>query len=937
MPNNWNYVLNQKYLVKYKINIVEIYELTSKGKNDIFFKFKTQEVISHIEINPFVENIFLISFYNRICEIYNISNKSDKGEIHFETIKDDYVQYSHFNIFNPNIIATLNLNNDIFIWDVRKPFLINKIVNSEEICKIKWSHYGENYIEIENNSNEVMLADIYSNKYKAEVELKGVPINYLFVREHYFIIINNENIEKTNFNDKDDSKKKIIKIKKIVASDDNFIKDYNILVVMTEQIIYFIGITEFCVIIKDDFFKFYDSYFFYIKGDNEVGLKYINKLKLIDECTFKLNVTKKEKNDNENLINIKNNFYEKYFKKIYNLLNFDRNVGQAREYSKNYMRIKEIEYFFNKIKNDNIFIRKDFVKQILNHEIVDNKINNVNDELNAIRFLKIRDYTKLFKLDDIHSRKDEFMKKMTKDSCNDNFIKDFYIEIIKLLTIDNTNVKLLEIYLLFLSLNEQKLIDIFSEKNIEKYNEEVEYYSVCFSKDEYKALYGKDKESEKDKLFKFLSDACNLNNFDYNNIELAKLIDKIKNVNPKFPKFNQPIEYDCENNELLWFSIKIHILKTFLNIKLEEKEQIKLLKLRKGVKIVFKDKKLLENKGIIENKYKLQSALLLITNPYQHNDDSSDFFCNSLQCKRNSLDELKKKFKINNENILEYNGEKFSNINDICIPNLSFKNYKKDEKYNFICLMNNYVKNQNDIKLFLKNILKQTVFVDVYEILYGNRNSKFLDERYLDEFIDKRLNFVAIRPSKTLSITDKISLNSLISTKRRKINKNTDKISKEHLTEILNTSNYVVNGEYESFHILSCLPHYENNCSISINTPRNKDFEEVESGHYFEFLLFNKIIESITLGEALFILNEDNYKKSLIDFKTDFENKNIKDLVIKGVFSDFNKYLDLDSITFDELNKTFIENKAVYNSASVLDSYIENYLEDDVIGKDYYD
>lgn len=247
--------------------------------------------------------------------------------------------------------------------------------------------------------------------------------------------------------------------------------------------------------------------------------------------------------------------------------------------------------------------------------------------------------------------------------------------------------------------------------------------------------------------------------------------------------------------------------------------------------------------------------------------------------------------------------------------------------------MNNYVKNQKDIKNFLKNILKQKVFIDIYEFLFGNRNYKLLDERYLEEFVDKRLKFVPIKPSQTLALSDKISLNTFLSTRTREINKKTNNVSLENLTEILNTANYVVNDEHEVFHLLDCLPYYENNCSISIETPRKIDYKEKEGGFYLELLLFDKKIHKITLDEALFILNEENYKKSLFEFKKDFENKNQKDLVIKGVFSKFNDYLDIKSMSNEEFNNSYIDQKAIDGSYSVLDSYIVNYIDNDVAGK----
>ena len=547
----------------------------------------------------------------------------------------------------------------------------------------------------------------------------------------------------------------------------------------------------------------------------------------------------------------------------------------------------------------------------------------------------MRNYINIFKIDDIILRKNELDKKIKKDTENNkNFIKELYIEITKLLTIDNTNIKLLEIYLLFIKSYEKELFDIFTENNIEKYDNEVEYYSVCFTKENYKILFNRDKEVEKDQLFKFLKDIDSLNNFNYDDKDFINFIEQFKMEDHRFPDFNQPIEFDCDNEELLWFFIKMRIFSTFLNLKLEQNNQKHLDKIRKGCKYIFENK-LFEDKNIINDKYKLQSTVYLIIIPCAIDDNSLEFFCNSIQCKRNKIDELKKDYKINDENLLEYEGEKYNNIEDICIKNLPFKEYEKEEKYNFTFLMNNYVKNQDEIKQFLKNILKERVFVDVFEILFGNRNSKLLDERYLEELIDNRLKFAPIRAGNTLAVSDKFSFNTLLSTKRRVINNNNKKISLEPLTEILNTSNHVLNGEHEAFHILNCIPYYENNCSILMETPRKNEITEkdTEGGLFLELLLFNKIIEYITLADALFILNEDNYKKSLSDFKNTFEKKNYDDLIIKGVFSKFNDYLDIKSMSIDELNNSYINQKLVGNTHSLLNSYIITYLNNDTVGR----
>ena len=55
-----------------------------------------------------------------------------------------------------------------------------------------------------------------------------------------------------------------------------------------------------------------------------------------------------------------------------------------------------------------------------------------------------------------------------------------------------------------------------------------------------------------------------------------------------------------------------------------------------------------------------------------------------------------------------------------------------------------------------------------------------------------------------------------------------------------------------------------------------------------EIALFGRIIKYLSYGEALYILNQENYKKSLDEFRKGFMELSYEDLVIKGQFSDYN-------------------------------------------------
>ena len=937
-------ILNQKYLIQYQAGIVRIYEIISNVEMKLLLKFESELQINSIQFNPLVNNIIILSFSNGICKIYNILNKSDKEDILFECKEKIGIILSIFNIFDPNIIASLSLNNNIYIWDVRKLYYLNVININVQILKLKFSHYGSNYIEMrykdkEDEIEKIGLFNYNENLLKDEKEIEEIDdiiIDFLYLKEDILILIKRKQIEKINF--MNESKIKVVDFERITKNYDNLIKDNNILVIMSTETLYFIDILSFSIIKQFKFLDIHINYFFYITKSNEIRLKYFDEKKVMHEIFFIIDNNLVKLNEKENLINIQNDFYEHFYHKILKymcLLNFNENTDYKQEHIKNYMNIKKIIDFFNKVKEINIFTRRDFVTQLFNENIVDEQI--VNDELNNKKFYNVRKYIKILNIADVQSRKDNLIQELKKDT-DKYFISELYIEIVKLLAIDNTNKKLLEIYLLFLYLYENFLIESYNEKNIEKYANEVKYYSVCFNKNEYKIFFNENKTNEKEVLLEFLNKANKLNNFNYNNPIFQQFLDDYKDKLTNFPDFNQPIGYDFYNDELKWFMLKMQTFIVFNNLKSKPDYKVLQEDMKLGLRTVLKYN-LLEDENIIQNKYTLKSVLYLIVSPCSSMDKDKplDFFCNSLLSKRNNVNELKKKYKIIGEKQLEYENEIYDNIEDICIKNLPYKNYSKEEKYNFNYLLNNYVKNKDKIKEFLSKILKKNIFKEIYFILFGNENYKLLDERYLTELIMNGLVFAPIRPNGAVAISDKISLDTFISTKKNDIIENKSfNIKLDDLKKILNTSSYILAEEHEIFHLLNCILYYENNCSIPIDTPRKNKFEEIkEGGVYLELLLFGKEIKKITLADALFILNEENYDKSLGNFVTSFQNKKKEDLKIKGVFSDFNEHIDLKNMQIPKMDCSYLEHKSKYNSNLLDDCYIIKNLENDVVGKIY--
>ena len=175
----FKYALNQKYLIKYDEKKVNIFEIIQNNKTNLLFRFKTNSNISSIEFNPLVFNIIIISFYDGTCKIYNILKHSGNEDIIFESMKNEKIKFSLFNIYNPNIIASMTKSKDLYIWDIRKLYYLNILHIKEDIQSLNWSFYGSNYLEIISENNTIELIDINKNEFKSKEKVEEQFIDCL--------------------------------------------------------------------------------------------------------------------------------------------------------------------------------------------------------------------------------------------------------------------------------------------------------------------------------------------------------------------------------------------------------------------------------------------------------------------------------------------------------------------------------------------------------------------------------------------------------------------------------------------------------------------------------------------------------------------------------------------------------------------------------------
>ena len=144
------------------------------------------------------------------------------------------------------------------------------------------------------------------------------------------------------------------------------------------------------------------------------------------------------------------------------------------------------------------------------------------------------------------------MAKIEINNCHDkDTLFKQYLALVKIMIKDNTNRDVLKKYLLFLKDNYEKLIYIDKNYNdyIESYNDEIKYYQICFTKKELNENFDYYKEfSEKEKFQKLVNYIAN---FDLENTEIDKVLDKLEINKNNLITFNQPIGFD--NEELFYY------------------------------------------------------------------------------------------------------------------------------------------------------------------------------------------------------------------------------------------------------------------------------------------------------------------------------------------------------------------------------------------------
>ena len=567
-------------------------------------------------------------------------------------------------------------------------------------------------------------------------------------------------------------------------------------------------------------------------------------------------------------------------------------------------------------KNDNINFWDNNIYIISNIPEMILKKNNIVEEISQKKYFRIEEIKKILKeIKDINifQRRLNVQKYINMEKTL-TYSKEIYLELIKLLLQDNTNQELLILYLNFIKKWESDLKNDFGD-GFEKFKDEIIYYSVCFNKEDYNNYFQLEKKSEKEKIIELLG-------------SLEKK-EEIKNyLKEDFCIFNQPILYS--NKELYFYQIRINLISQINEIYEQSIDiQKKSLGSLRTLSQLLLDGKYFDSDLIINSQDRVDFLSLIIFNILSNIEYKISL--NLLTSKNNNDNDLLK-YTISKDNIV-YNNKCFRKY-EVCLNNLHYLD-KIDESfiYNFDYLLKNppLKIDISKIKYFIKEIMLSNTFKEAFNILYGKDEKYPFDNNNIEIFINDYIKFYPYLSHSNCAQTNKFTMISYISTNVKNIETNKKDIQNiELINECLIYGSIIEILIHEVNHLIYILLFFTNNCDIPFNTPRKNDFNINEGGNLIELLFFGSVLRKISVAEALFILNIKNYNLSLSKFRDNFNQLNINDLKIEGIFSGFNEILNQE-------NDYTIFSSSIKNKLSDNNKISENIIRfehnNDVIGR----
>ena len=809
---------------------INIYDLTYNLNIYLKNKINANKVISNIDFNPKYQDVILSIPHEENLELCKISESDSYDVISILNGPNSKgAQYAKFNPNDENKIISSKYK-IIDIWDITKYINIKSIKIGEIVNHLKWDISG-NYFGYYNYIKGLNISDM-ENKNTISIDVKDLT-GFEFRNNQDIISFHRDNSIKIWDIRKYDEIKAEIKDAQI----SDWLYDKNNDFIYTQY-------KKFQIYELNNFHKIYE--------DNN---KYDN-IVLLDTCFLNsneiANILESNKNGSINIIKVKDKkkidkssdkYIENIVYKISDYTNFDDYINKKNEpdyQNKNYIYIQDIKDELEIIENESLPQRK---------KIVEKEIKNNTHEFGNID----RDY----------------------------------IYYIKLLIRDNTNKILVEQYLKFLKINETELEKIYNN-NLEKFDNEVKFYEVIFTKEEYHSKFNARKtDSEREKLINFLLEVKNSDIFQF-----RQLISKIKTMN-EYPYFNQPITK--ENEELLFFNAKLTLFNgisqtdySTLAGENQFKSQVKIINEIINEKYLYSD-------NIIKNKNRLNILIALIAWP--GDDVYNKYLLNLLNSSTNTEEEIQEitaelKKNENKELVLKFdflNGDnKYickKNLLEYLQKNLNGIIKRKSDLYIYDRLLEEKEKeiDLSKIKTFLKDILHKPMFKKIFELLYKKKELQIIQkDSFIDDYIDNHLFLIPYKGVDYCGLTDRFSCDSYIFFDENILSYQNvnDKVS-----YALKTSRFIIITLHEFNHyIYSYILHLNNYISLSFDSPRNKELIINEGGILLELMLFGEVINKISLEQTIYLLDEKNYDKTHLLFQREFNNIKDKKLSIQGSY-----------------------------------------------------
>ena len=893
---NWD--ANSKFLI-FTNNSKEI-EIYSSESFQKLFSYIFCMRVEHIEFHPNYSDIFVATLSKTEVYIFyiDIINKVLTTKVKYNCANNNALLKTIFSSYDDGKYLATVTNSDIKIWNIDEYYNIYNINMESNLnillnFPIKWSQYGKYLIypqsreKIEVFSLEKKLVEFHLNK-KAKS-------GYFLEKSNEIIILNGKNI--SIWNPKKNINSLSINHKTNIAYSCFDYEKSHLYIYDNESL------TIYDLKAKNEiFYHKMDEYenFSLLKNAAQ-NLNLFSKIIFFSpDYTFELleiiskyNVTP-NLNKEENVPDI---FWDNVISEIknnYDYLSFANNVLENKEIiKKKYLSIQKIiDEFDNFLENKTLEERRFMVL---------NDIKNLNE----------------YETVDI-------------DNMYLNFIKN----IIK----DNTNKNLLEKYLFFLKKNETALSNIYLD-SFESFNDEIKQFQACFTKDELtkKINYHSKIHSEKEKFLDFLNEFIKNNTF----TDVSNFVDVKKNELQNFV-FNQPISFE-NNDELYYCRCRIVLIYNLEKIVAKNEQNI-WTKMNYCIKKVLK-RKIFDNIKIAKNKNDITSILILMAVPqskiitkYNLNliyNENVDVTKNELLNLGFQYDNSKKYFQ--KEGItIEDNEISFYNKKNLKLyiglkpeEKKEFQNYELYKYDNLIKYYQNKF-DENKIRSFLCKILNSKVIKEAFSFFYGNNiKYPFSSEYSAKNYLDKYLKFIPLKIETTDGVTEKFSMETYIFLNNKfDVHNSLNDIEKNFSINKKLISKALINGAIVEIHFHELNHNFHNyyyclqNGNETLKTPRKIELDERESGNNMEIILFGRVLNELTLRQALYILNEKNYNKSLYQFREDFLKLKKDYCECEGAFKE---YSVLKSEVIESLDYMTIRFKKSDNS-------IKFNKKDDVLG-----